>query len=74
MTKKVNLERHGEEGWFFATVEGAEGLLSFGPTKEETLRRLEIATRLWLRATADSVQIRDHGWRSADAGLVLRAV
>lgn len=73
MTKKIRLERHGQDGWFFATVEGADGLLSFGPTKEETLERLAVATKLWLRATADSVQIRDHGWRPADGDLVIQA-
>jgi len=73
MTRKIKLERHGQDGWFFATVEGADGLLSFGPTKEETLKRLEVATKLWLRARADSVQIRDHGWRPAESGHVIAA-
>ena len=44
---RIKLEQHGEDGWFFATVEDADGLLSFGPTKKETLLRLAVTKRLW---------------------------
>jgi len=44
---RIKLEQHGEAGWFFATVEDADGLLSFGPTKKETLLRLAVTKRLW---------------------------
>lgn len=42
----IVLQRYGDDGWFFASVPGVKGLVSFGPTDHDALGRLFVAARL----------------------------
>ncbi len=42
----IKLQRYGTDGWFFASVPSIPGLVSFGPTLEETLAGLAAGHRL----------------------------
>lgn len=42
----IKLQRYGTAGWFYASVPSIPGLISFGPTLEETLAGLVAGHRL----------------------------
>lgn len=44
----IMLQQYGPDGWFFASVPSIPGLISFGPTMEETLAGLVAGYRLLL--------------------------
>jgi hypothetical protein len=44
--KGVRIERFGQDGWFFLTVEDLPGLFAFGPDKLTAINRLRAAAEL----------------------------
>lgn len=54
----IVIDRYDPEGWFFASVPGVKGLVSFGRTEEETLDRLRVAFNLMKERGAVDVQIK----------------
>lgn len=60
---KIVIERHGDDGWFFATVPGVRGLVAFGPTEDETLEGLKVAFKLMMNAAAETVRIGRQNWK-----------